>query len=464
MFNTQITLPTGKVLCMQGHDGLSPEDVQKALEQAYPRIKKGAFVTCNCTASTPVFLTIRKKTRKDKTLSFHIARFPNSSSKHVYCFFYEPEKNKCGLGDYDDGVIKETDEGLKIALDYPLVWKLSSGIQSPERKQPASQQRSASSPRLKAMSALGFLNLLWEKSALNSWSPRSSNKRGEHPVVNLLHATAETISVGNYALSDHFLALPPEPWRWDKDRFASLHQKQVNLKGCEERRLSVIFGSLTDIEDYKLICDGAKALNLSLKIQLDLADALRVPGGICAQAMKALELRKEAVSALLAQKSQSQEDGQENIELKKAQNDLDTSPRAIFCCLAYLGIKTKAGHIYAEVLDAAVMPVTAEWIPYSSSFEHQIARKLVDENRSFRKPLRYDASINKVFPDFELLDTGPKPYPLEVFGRTDETYETRKQEKIDYYNKEYSTAHWWYWIAEGDGKQSAPPDFPTPLP
>ncbi|MGY3255053.1 hypothetical protein ACVWWS_003669 [Pseudomonas chlororaphis] len=459
MLNTRVTLPTGKTICMQGNDGLSPSELQKYLEKAHGQVKRHP-VTCNCTGKNEVFLTIRKRKRKDGTTGFHIARFPDSTTNHVNCILYEPEKNKSGLIDYEDAVIKNTEDGIKIALAYPLVWKAVSGAQAPRRQAAPSPKRSASSPRLHTMSALGFLNLLWEKSALNSWSANFEGHRQEFKVVNLLHRTAEAIAVGKHTLSDHFLALPVSPGDWDKERFATLYKRQVNPKGSKERRLSVIVAPLNGIEDTKLVCNSAKSMGLWLNIPLLLANDLRAPGGISAQALRALEQRQQATMAHDEQKKNRSGSAEENIEIQQALACLKKSPRAIFCCLAYLKPKSEKGHVTADVLDAAIMPVTADWIPYSSSFERVIAEELVTQKRTFRKPLRYDASVHKVFPDFELLDTAKTPLPMEVFGRTDESYEARKEEKIAYYNTHYTTQNWWKWIAMGEGKQLKPPPFP----
>ncbi|MEK1914088.1 MAG: DUF1173 family protein [Pseudomonas chlororaphis] len=468
MFNTKVTLPTGETLCMQGSDGKTSAAFQKALEKAHPRVKEKP-IECSCKATPKVHLTIRKTTRANGTTWFHIVRFADSASNHIGCFFYKPEKNKCGLNGYTNEVISDTENGVKVALDYPLVWKAGAGGNAPRRQSPLIPTRPSSS-RLKSMSALGFLNLLWERAGLNSWSPQLSGSRNDYRVINLLHRTAETITVGSHALSDHFLALPERPGDWEKNRLNELHKNQANPKDSHERRLSVIVTLLDNVEDYKLVCTSAKKLKLTLKIELVLADSLKVPGGISAQALTAANLYQQALDAYREQARKQPRNQQKpsetqtaleskSEEFEQAKKNWDRSPKAIVCCLAYLK-PISNGYINAEVLDAAIMPVTADWIPYASSYERLIAEMLVEKERTFRKPLRYDASLHTVFPDFELLDTTPNPYPMEVFGRSDEKYEARKAEKIIYYNAEYSTENWWYWIANGEGKHLQIPPLP----
>lgn len=52
-----------------------------------------------------------------------------------------------------------------------------------------------------------------------------------------------------------------------------------------------------------------------------------------------------------------------------------------------------------------LMHVSENWIPLDSSYEAVVAEKLDAEHRQYVKPMRYDASISEVFPDFYLLDT-----------------------------------------------------------
>jgi hypothetical protein len=76
------------------------------------------------------------------------------------------------------------------------------------------------------------------------------------------------------------------------------------------------------------------------------------------------------------------------------------------------------------------MHVSENWIPLDSSYEAVVAEKLDAEHRQYVKPMRYDASISEVFPDFYLLDTkSDKPFPMEVFGMATPAYLARKQLK-----------------------------------
>lgn len=100
----------------------------------------------------------------------------------------------------------------------------------------------------------------------------------------------------------------------------------------------------------------------------------------------------------------------------------------------------KAGSITIE--QCAVMPVTRDFIPYDSSYEKSVAEALVEQDRAFSKPLRYD-STEVTFPDFMLNDM-PTPVPMEVYGMVNNAaYTKRKHDKDLYYKTHYP--NFWSW-------------------
>jgi hypothetical protein len=87
--------------------------------------------------------------------------------------------------------------------------------------------------------------------------------------------------------------------------------------------------------------------------------------------------------------------------------------------IAQTEVRERDGRQSVNVIDAALMAVTQQWIPTESSHERLIANKLVNEGRSFNKPLRYNHGEDEVFSDFVLTDCASGRVPMEVFGRDD---------------------------------------------
>lgn len=106
---------------------------------------------------------------------------------------------------------------------------------------------------------------------------------------------------------------------------------------------------------------------------------------------------------------------------------------------------------YGALLGAA-KPI----IPVESKYELQLALRLIDEGRAFRKPLTVEDGL---LPDFELLDVGADPLPLEVFGMETPSYVQRMREKIALYGVRYGHGRWWSWKPT-DGPI---PSLPAPL-
>lgn len=100
--------------------------------------------------------------------------------------------------------------------------------------------------------------------------------------------------------------------------------------------------------------------------------------------------------------------------------------------LAQVKVKERDGRPSVNVIDAALITFSQHWIPTESSYERVFAEKLVREGRAFNKPLRYNLGEDVVFPDFVRTDCASGTVPMEVFGKSDEDYSTRKNEKTAY--------------------------------
>jgi hypothetical protein len=69
-----------------------------------------------------------------------------------------------------------------------------------------------------------------------------------------------------------------------------------------------------------------------------------------------------------------------------------------------------------EIESASVMLASEHWIPLEGVHELPLIQALVEQQRRFVKPLRYDAASVAVFANVLLLDAGPAPVPLHVIS------------------------------------------------
>ena len=112
-------------------------------------------------------------------------------------------------------------------------------------------------------------------------------------------------------------------------------------------------------------------------------------------------------------------------------------------------VQCKPGHAQHEKIRAVL----------GSTTRQSLADLLCAGERSFTKPLRYDADNEVVFPDFILTDT-PRDTPMEVFGRSDEAYSAPKEAKVAYYANKFGQGNWWCWDAASDPLGEKMPPIP----
>lgn len=411
-------------LTIAGETKRYTKEFQTAVEFAAPwkrvlaRAHGNAYFSCCCDGRGEKRLAVRNYEGAD---SFGLARFPFTGAEHSKdCRFYAPDPGTSGLKSYEKGVVEQRPDGtLKVVLGVGLVRKGSTSADTA----PAAPPRPGSvGSSQRTMRLRGLLHLLWSEAEINVWHPRMDGKRDMGKVHWYLNVAAENIVVGKTRLNDALLVMARNPAGGDAARNSSRYAQAVK----RNRRLVVIAPLAAhtperEAEMWRLPISGFHGM-----------PRLRLPKGsweICGKSFP------REVAAWRA--------GGQVIAIAEIE------PQT-----------TKDGGLpLASVLQLALMQVNAQWIPVESSYELRIADMLVDEGRVFSKPLRFDATAETVFPDFILTDT-ETPAPLEVFGRTDEAYEVRKQEKVAYYTAQYGVSGWWCWNAATDPEGRCIPPFP----
>lgn len=90
----------------------------------------------------------------------------------------------------------------------------------------------------------------------------------------------------------------------------------------------------------------------------------------------------------------------------------------------------RARREYTYEIDAASMMLTNEtWIPVDGVYELPLLQALIQQQRRFVKPLRYDAKTAAEFPNALLLDAGAVPVPLHVVSAFIDPKEQRAKER-----------------------------------
>lgn len=369
---------------------------------------------CLCTAPSRklVIRTVGKR--------HFLAVWPHDGHNHHYaCPFHRDEEPAGSDGSGTEPAVKETSEGFDIATDFPL-----ERVVGPERAPETDNKPMHPIPgvhRVKRtrMGLLGILHHMWVEARLNQWG--ALWKRDWWRVTQALLPVMEQGSLGRRAMTD-WLYLVPEFRPTRREAIESAWMGFRNRLGPNEQdggvRLGLLLGEAKAFEPsafgYRLT---VRHFASPLFMQADLREKL-------------------ATAYPRAYHRTGEEDGQ----------------RVICLCLIEL---TAKGNL--NVIDAALMASSAQYIPVDSSYEAHLAQKLYEEKRSFTKPLKLSHN-DSTLPDFVLADTNP-PYVLEVFGMTNSAYLERKAEKLEHYRKEGKPV--WSWNAD---REKHPPRLPGPSP
>ena len=267
------------------------------------------------------------------------------------------------------------------------------------------------------MTLLGLLHFLWTNAGLNTWAPAMAGKRNLGVIHHYLMQTASTTYAGRVKLVQNLLIGTPSA----EGPQGKINQAKAHTASDERRRLIVI----APLARYR---EGLESSST-----LPIAGFHGIPHLVVTDEIR--EHWQQRFSRELGAWYTGE------LAVVIAQTDPP---------------KIKGGSLQADLIDLSTMWVTKDWIPVDSGFEALIAEKLVNEQRRFEKPLRFD-SQDAVFPDFWLKDRGAQ-IPMEVWGMTSAEYQARKAEKIAHYDSTYGPGNWWSWNgAAGDDI----PDFPT---
>lgn len=362
---------------------------------------------------------------KQRNDHYSLCRNPGSGQQHhLMCSSYDERTPLSGRSNFSESAIKTRDDGsLFIRPAFNLSLKKHKANKANEEK-PLKQSTSGDGKAYNRVGLLGFLHALYEKSGFHRWSPRMKGKRNHACFVKYLSIALEQsqFSNGNNVLS--YCCLPraglnvkaqvlmralPAPTR-NRQKTCKTAPRQVILIG----RLEAVYPT-THGYAMKLTCGRDCPLYLSDTQWKNLCRSY-------------LKIAPQ----------------------EKAQH-FDT-PSHLHLIIALARV-SKNSHVVI-IDEVASMPVTPDFIPFDSSYEKTVANALVTNDRSFIKPLRYEAT-QVTFPDFILTDT-TEPVPMEVYGMTNNAaYDKRKQQKNCYYQKAFR--QFWQWDI---GKTTEMPAFP----
>lgn len=402
-------------------------DWQNILKKAR---EKNKVPLCGCNPCAANQLAIRR--HQGSREYYFLAKYPDQGATHnPKCRFYAKDQIS-GVQVYTKGVIEETDDGFKIKLELGLQVKELGSAHGPVSTAGSNGVRR---PRKRAMQLLGLLHFLFTLGRLNVWHPKMQGVRSWSVVARILLEEAGKVICGSDRLDEQLLVgitVDPSIERGKQNRELIKRGNDDKVRNAQQNKQRLIV--VGQLQKYAMLTKDSAQLPKRLPIQQhDGLPWMNMDVEFWAIAEKrfpqawAAWKRGERVCAI-------------------ARLQYSDEPR-------FSGARLPKGW---QVVGVALQGLSEVYIPVESSYERQVLDLLVAQKRSFEKPLRYDADIDEVFPDFLLLDTDVPQYPMEVFGRTDEKYEKRAAIKKIYYEEHFGNK-WWCWkVSTG----TVIPEFP----
>lgn len=324
-----------------------------------------------------------------------VKRMPDTGHQHhPTCPSFEPEPGMSGLGELvGEAIIEHSPDQVEVRTDFAM--SRMPGKTMP-RGEAVPDPAEVHAPR-KRMSLRALLHYLYERAGLNRWYPAMEGRRNQGVLHKYLSEAARGVTLKGTSLGERLYI--PEPFR------AELREEI----GERRRRKLALLLSPEDAVQFKMAIivgeyNGSEPTNFGRRIVVKhMPD---VPLYIESKAWERVERSYAAI-------------------LQARDADVPRKPRVMMAALVY----AKREHVY-QVDTVSMMLTTDQWIPLDGAHELPLIEALQRAQRSFIKPLKYDARSAAAFPNVLLLDSGKVPLPLHVVSPFAEAKEMSMKEKV----------------------------------
>lgn len=314
-----------------------------------------------------------------------VKRMPETGSLHApECPSYELTPEASGRGPMLGLAIREDPDTGRTTLR--LDFSLSTGVGRGGTPSVDAQASTAKS-RCSRMSLRGLLHYLWDQAGLTRWQPGFAGKRTWGVVRRRLREAAASHTANGQVLQDRLYV--PEPFvadQWGAIRARRSFQWSAAVDDhgtCRPRMLLVA--------ELKELAAARHGFRATVKHAPDLGFML-----------------DEQLFRQVGRKFERQ------LAFWGAHDDV----RMVI--IGTFSVSPSGVPLLAEV---SVMPATRDWLPVESAFEKLLVERLVAEERSFLKSLRYDLRAEVQLPVATLTDCGlPAPFLFITNGLSPDVF------------------------------------------
>ena len=348
------------------------EDLQHLLREAYAR-KSPASCECRKGAELPLYIARRQN-------RYVLARWPGSGAHHACaCDHYEAPDYLTGMGQVrgsaviDDETIGETNLKLGFPLSRGSARLAPAALTNDKPEVKSSGQK---------LSIRGLLHVLWDRAELTHWHPKMAGKRGWFVVRRALLEAAASCRAKQEALP-HVLFVPESFRLEEKEDIRARRRASLARVYASRDAMMVVVGEIKEI----VPAHGAEKIVLrhvgDMPFVMDEDMARR--------------FHKRFAGELALWQAQ---DGKGH--------------------LVMAGSFSRRREGTFDLIEVALMPVTAEWLPYETSDERYLVAKAVAEKRRFVKGLRVNLASDTPIASLVLTDTGEDASAIHIHDRDNE--------------------------------------------
>lgn len=335
------------------------EDGFSAVVSRAYALRERPLCLCRRDEKLPLYISLRHG-------SHVLSRWPGTGARHASeCDHYEAPDFLTGLGQVKGSAIVENPDSGEVDLRFSF--PLSRG---PARAAPSAltNDKPAVKSNGQRLTMRGLLHFLWDRAQLTHWHPKMAGKRNWFVVRRALLSAAITCNArgANFGPS---LFIPETLNIERKDEIAARRRSELAPIHASKDAIMVVIGEVKSIEDARF---GEKIVLRHLPdwpftLDKDMARRFHKRFGVEEQLWNAEGGRGHLVLAASFSLSQS-------------------------------GLP--------EVIEASIMPVTEQWLPFETLDEQGLIAKAVSENRRFVKGLRLNLGTEVPIASMALTDTG----------------------------------------------------------
>lgn len=305
-----------------------------------------------------------------------VKRMPESGREHhPSCPSYEPEGALSGLGDLVGEAVLETRPGrVELRVDFPWARVNGRAIARGEACDPGE----IAVPR-RRMSLRAVLHFLFERAGFNRWTPAMAGRRNQGVLHKYLLEAAQEIEIKGTPLAERLYV--PEPFN-ESAKAEIARRRRDKLAILQPRDGSAPMALV--IGEFK----GSERGDHGCRVWVR-----HMPDAPLLMDARSWDRLARSHAALFEAR------------------DADSGHRVRLILAALIHARREFTY---EIDVATVMLVSEQWIPVEGVHEIPLIGALVERQRRFVKPLRYDALSAAPFPNALLLDCGAAPVGLHM--------------------------------------------------